>query len=295
MRGVADTRASAAGGNLSDYLQLVKPRLTSMALATTLVGFFMASPGDVDHAALLFALAGAALIGAGANGLNQYLERDIDARMKRTEARPLPAGRLAEKTVLFFAFACAALGTAILASAVNALTAVLGVVTFASYAFVYTPLKKITPLNTYVGAFPGALPSVMGWTAARNSLDGGALALFAILYVWQLPHFYSIAWVYRDDYVRGGLRMVAEHDKSGLTTSLRILLFCGVLVPVSALPTLAGIAGWAYFLAAMILGTVFFALAARLVQKRMDGAKAFVSVSIFYLMAIIVTLIADKA
>ncbi len=293
---VADPAAAdAMNASAAQYLQLAKPRLLGLALATTLVGFALGTDGPLDHAALLAAaLAGAALIGAGANALNQVLERDVDARMRRTAERPLPSGRLRTGEALAFGVLAAASGGAILAALVNPLTALLGAATFFSYVLFYTPLKRVTPLNTFVGAIPGALPAVMGWTAAGRALDAEALALFLLIFVWQLPHFYSIAWVHREDYVRSGLRMVTGEDPDGRRTARRILFYSAVLVPVSLLPALAGLAGWAYSFSALLAGVCLLGLAARLGARRMEGAQGFASASILYLMTIIVTLMADK-
>ncbi|HTL70537.1 MAG TPA: heme o synthase [Candidatus Eisenbacteria bacterium] len=277
----------------SAFVDLIKLRLTCLALATTLVGFFLGTRGPVDNTVFFYTMLGAFLVGAGANTLNQYLERDIDAKMKRTESRPLPSGRLSARTVLQFGLAISAAGLVELYAAVNPLTGLLAALTLASYIFAYTPLKRMTPLNTFVGAIPGALPAVFGWTAAGGALGVEALCLFLLLYVWQLPHFFSIAWVYREDYSRGGLKMMAA-DSRPRGLAAKIAVYCAILVPISFLPTFVGMAGWAYLLSAALAGAVFLAFAVELVWGAMAHAKRFVSVSILYLMALIVTLMADK-
>ncbi len=282
-------------GGASDYLELVKPRLLSLALATVLVGFFLGVRGPVDHGALLGVLFGAALVGAGANALNQYLERDVDARMKRTENRPLPSGRLSPMSVFVFGLATSAAGVIYLFAAVNAMAAAMGVLTLVSYVLIYTPMKRKTYFNTFVGAIPGALPFVLGWTASGRALGVEVASLFLLLYVWQIPHFYAIAWVYRDDYKNGGLRMITGEDPDGGRIAWRILCFSVLMIPIGTLPTFTGLAREAYFVSAAFFGVVLTAFAARLVFRRMEGAKSFVSVSIFYLMAIIVAMMADKS
>lgn len=286
--------AASSEGFFSHYLQLVKPRLTSLALATTLVGFFIASRRPVDHGLLIATLIGAACIGGGANALNQYLEREIDAKMKRTENRPLPSGKLRETSVLVFGAVLSLAGVVELMWCVNGVTSVIATLTLLTYVGIYTPFKRLTPLNTFIGAVPGALPIVMGWTAAGGALGMQAAALFLLLYVWQLPHFYSIAWVYKEDYARGGLQMASRFDVDGRRSAWRILVYSFVLLFASLLPTYAGITGWAYFMAALLAGACLILFAADLVWRRMAAARRFISISILYLMVIIVTMMADK-
>ena len=281
--------------NFAAYFQLAKPRLLALALATTLVGFFLAAAGSVNYGVLLSALAGAALIGAGANSLNQFLERDIDAKMRRTENRPLPSQKLGATAVLVFGLAAAVAGLIQLVITVNALTAFLAAATLASYVALYTPLKRVTHLNTFVGAIPGALPSVMGWTAAGGRLGVEAAILFCMVYLWQIPHFYAIAWVYREDYARAGLRMVTDLDVNGRGIAWRLFFYCLMLVPVTLLPTFSRMAGWAYFVVSGLAGIGFIFFALRLVLDAMAQAKRFVSLSIIYLTILIVALMADKA
>ncbi|MDW8309742.1 MAG: heme o synthase, partial [Verrucomicrobiales bacterium] len=215
---------------------LVKARLTALVLLTTLVGFYVGSRGTVNWALMWHTLFGTALVAAGAAALNQLLEREHDARMRRTASRPLPSGRLQPVTVMLFGGVCSVAGLVYLAWLVNPLTSVLGGVSLVSYLFVYTPLKRITWWNTAVGAIPGGLPPLMGWAAARGDLGGGGWTLFALLAVWQLPHFYAIAWVYRDEYARAGFRMLPGVDPNGLRTARQALSWTLTLLAVSVLP-----------------------------------------------------------
>ena len=195
---IAATAAAEKASSLSVLLDLIKVRLTSLVLLTTLVGFYIGERGRVDYLLLLHTILGTALVASGASALNQFLERDYDALMRRTRSRPLPSGRLQPETVLLFGVVTASLGMIYLALTVNLLTSALSVLTLASYVLVYTPLKRITTLNTVVGAIPGALPPLMGWTAARGQVTIEGWSLFAILFFWQLPHFLAIAWLYRE-------------------------------------------------------------------------------------------------
>ena len=200
---------------MKPYFELIKPRVTFAALATTLLGFWIAGGTHEESTALFFALLGALLVGAGANSLNQFLEQDIDAKMRRTEARPLPSGRLKGPQVLVFGMVTAIAGVACLTIFVHALAGFLGLVTLLSYVALYTPLKRITPLNTFVGAFPGAMPALIGWSVSTHHLNLRSGVLFLILYLWQLPHFFAIAWIHRQDHFRSGLRMMTVGDPSG--------------------------------------------------------------------------------
>ena len=212
---------------------MVKARLTTLVLLTTFVGFYMGGRGAMNFALMFHALAGTALVAAGAAALNQLLEREYDAKMRRTQNRPLPSGRLEPATVMIFGGVCATAGLLYLALAVNLLTSVIGAVTLVSYLFIYTPLKRVTWLNTAVGAVPGALPPVMGWTAARGELSGEGWALFAILAFWQMPHFFSIAWIYRDEYAKAGFKMLPVVDPDGCRTGQQAVSHALALLFVS--------------------------------------------------------------
>src|SRR5476651_886452 len=200
------------------FADLVKARLTTLVLLTTLVGFYLGWRGAMDFVLMFNALAATALVASGASALNQLLERDYDAKMRRTQDRPLPSGRLQPTTVAIFGGVSSVAGLVYLALAVNLLTSVIGAISLISYLFIYTPLKRVTWLNTAVGAIPGALPPLMGWTAARGELSGEGWALFAILTFWQMPHFFAIAWMYRDEYAKAGFVMLPNVDSSGRRT-----------------------------------------------------------------------------
>src|SRR5579862_7250713 len=203
---------------LSVYADLTKARLTFLVVLTTLVGFYLGYRGPVNYLLMLHAVLGTALVASGASALNQLLEREYDAKMRRTRDRPLPSGRLQPTTVMIFGGVCGCAGLLYLALAVNLTTSVIGAVSLLSYLFIYTPLKRVTWLNTVVGAVPGALPPLMGWTAARGELSGEGWALFAIVAFWQIPHFMAIAWMYRDEYARAGFKMLPVIDPDGLRT-----------------------------------------------------------------------------
>src|SRR5437899_4752751 len=200
------------------YADLAKARLTFLVLLTAVVGFYLGCRGPVDYLKMFHLLFGTALVAGGASALNQLLERDYDSRMRRTQNRPLPSGRLQPQTVLIVGGMGTAIGLIYLAVTVNLLTSLLGAATWATYLFVYTPLKRVTWLNTAIGAIPGALPPLMGWTAARNELSIQGWTLFAILAFWQLPHFLAIAWMYREDYARAGFKMLPVIDPDGHRT-----------------------------------------------------------------------------
>ena len=248
-----------SGSKFADYLELTKPRLNMLVLITTLAGFYLGS-GDDFHAFRLFnTLLGTALVAAGASALNQFAEREADAKMPRTQGRPLPAGRLQPYEALWFGVVTSLIGSAYLAITVNLPCALLAGLTWYIYLCVYTPLKTHTPWNTAVGAIPGALPPVIGWAAARNQLSLEAAVLFGILFLWQFPHFLAIAWMYRDDYARGGFKMLPLFDPTGIRTGRYMTVLTVLLVAVSLLPTLLGLTGWVYFTGALLLGLAFLA------------------------------------
>jgi protoheme IX farnesyltransferase len=243
---------------IADYLQLSKARIVLMVLITTAAGYAIATP-HIDATLLLQALLGTALVAAGTNALNQYAERDHDALMRRTRLRPLPAGRISPRSALIFSTLIAFAGTIYLGVAVNWLTAGLGAVTLASYIFVYTPLKRISTACTIIGAIPGAIPPLMGWTAATGKLAPGGWILFAILFFWQLPHFMAISWIYREDYGRAGFAMTSVRDARGTSTARQAILFSLALLAVSVLPSYIGLTGGIYLLVAIGAGAVMIA------------------------------------
>src|SRR6202158_4506025 len=238
------------------YVELTKPRITFLIVLTSAAGFCLAS-GKVDYLALVSAMTGIALLSAGIATLNQYMERDLDRLMRRTADRPLPSGRLAPWEALWFGVGLTVLAEVYLGVLVNPLTALLGLFVIAGYLFGYTPLKTRTSLSTMVGAFPGAVPPLIGWTAARGNLSVEAWVLFAILFLWQFPHFLAIAWMYREDYGRAGILMLPVVEPEGRVTGQQIVVYTVLLLPVSLLPTLLGISGKVYLYGAIVLGLLF--------------------------------------
>jgi protoheme IX farnesyltransferase len=280
---------------LADLLALAKPRVVLMILVTTAVGYYAGLTGAPDYARLLHVLVGTLLAAGGALALNQYWERDVDARMERTRARPLPDGRLAPLEALLFGSALTALGLVYIGAFVGELAFAITLATAALYLFAYTPLKRRTPLCTLVGAVPGALPPVTGWVAAREGFGVGAWVLFGILFLWQLPHTLAIARLYRDDYARAGVRLLPVVDADGSSTERQIVTGCLALLVVSLLPTLIGIAGPVYFVGAFLLGAAFVALGARqaLVPSTV-AARRVLFASLLYLPALLALLAFDK-
>jgi protoheme IX farnesyltransferase len=247
-----------------DYIELTKPRIAVLVLFTVAAGGCLAGLGDGDALILLHTVCATALVAGGASALNQLLERHTDALMRRTENRPLPAGRLQPWEVWCFGLALGLGGLAYMAVAVRQPLAVaLTAITFVSYVWLYTPLKRVTTLNTVIGAIPGALPPVIGWTALRGTLDAPAVVIFLILFLWQLPHFLAIAWIYREDYSRAGLRMLPVVDPEGIATGRKMIGFCLALVAVSLLPVLLTKAGPLYLGGAALLGWIFLATTIR--------------------------------
>ncbi len=275
---------------------LVKARLTLMVVLTTWMGFSLGSSPSSDWIGCLHAIVGTSLLAAGASALNQWWERDLDARMKRTASRPIPAGILTPLIVLAFGVGVSILGLAWLARLVNLLTAFLGALTLATYVFVYTPLKQTTELNTWVGAIPGALPPLMGWTAATGELGAGGWALFAILFFWQLPHFMAIAWLYRDEYSKAGFRMLSGNDPDGRRSAASAIRNTIALIFVSIVPFLQGISGRIYLAFALVLGGLFLVQAIRfaLLLNAMAARRLFFA-SIFYLPVLLAVLVMDRA
>jgi protoheme IX farnesyltransferase len=285
----------ARGATLADFVELTKPRITTLVVLTALVGFVMASPAAPATLPLLFVLAGTGLVAAGASTLNMVLERDTDARMHRTRSRPLAAGRMRAPEAIAFGLGLTTLGLAGLFSLSGPLPAAVAFVTWFTYLFCYTPLKRRTSLSTLVGAVPGALPPVIGWAAARGAIDGGAFVLFAILFLWQVPHFLAIAWIYREDYARGGLPMLPVVDAPGRLTGRQTVAHAFALLLVSLLPTGLGMAGRVYLAGALLLGVAFLAFSIRLaVLRTVAAARALFLASVLYLTALCALLVADR-
>lgn len=282
-------------GSAADYVELVKPRITSMVMLTALVGFVMGSGGALDFTALASVLAGTGLVAAGASTLNMLLERRTDALMHRTQNRPLPAGRLRPEEALAWGAILTLSGVAFLAWRSGPLPALVALVTWASYLFLYTPLKTRTSLCTVVGALPGALPPVIGWAAARGRIDAGAFVLFAILFLWQIPHFLAIAWIYREDYARGGLPMLPVVDPAGVVTGRQAVANTLALAIVSLAPAFGGMAGSIYLAGALALGVMFTAAAVWAAVKRTPAAaRGLFLASLAYLSILCTLLIADR-
>jgi protoheme IX farnesyltransferase len=280
---------------LAVFSDLIKARLTFLVLLTTLVGFYAGFTGTVDWILLLHTMLGTALVASGAAALNQFLEREHDAKMPRTEDRPLPSGRMQPNTVLLLGGACGAVGLIYLAVAVNLATGVLGAITLGSYLFIYTPLKRVTTLNTIVGAVPGALPPLMGWTAARGEITLEGWSLFAILFFWQLPHFLAIAWIYREQYARAGYMMLPVVDPSGHRTGRQAVSHTLGLLPVSLSPFLFHLAGPVYLCGALVLGLAYLWFAVRFSrQLTIPRARGLFFASILYLPLLLGLMVLDK-
>ncbi len=281
------------GALTRDYLELSKSRIVLMVLITTAAGFlFAATP--VDPLLLMHALAGTALVAAGTNALNQYVEREHDAKMHRTRMRPLPAGRITPRAALVFSSAIAIIGTVYLGLAVNWLTAALGAFTLTSYIFVYTPLKRVSTICTIIGAVPGAVPPLMGWTAATNELAVGGWIVFGILFLWQLPHFMAISWMYREDYARGGFAMLSVRDADGAAVARQAIYYTLALLPVSVAPALLGMTGSVYFAGAVIAGAALLAATIRFFFDRgVRNARSVFMISNLYLLTVMLLLVVD--
>lgn len=281
--------------SLQDLGELTKSGITAMVVVSTAVGMLLASAGGSSWTLWFHTLMGTALVSAGASTLNQVVERDRDARMRRTADRPIPGGRIHPDMALLLGVGAATLGLVQLALAVNLFTAVLAAATLVGYVFVYTPLKRASSLATVIGAVPGAVPPMIGWVAVTGRLDIGAWVLFGLLFFWQIPHFLSIAWLYRVDYERGGFRMISIGDPEGLRTARQATLYCAALVPVSLLPAALGLADLVYFLGAVALGMAFLAVSSLFALDRsVENARRLMLASVFYLPAILGVLVLDR-
>ncbi len=279
----------------ADYISLTKPRVSFLVILTMIAGFYLGSPVDFDFVLLFHAIFGTTLIVGGTSALNQVIEHRIDAQMKRTSKRPLPAGRLSQIEALAFGAATSIAGVVYLSILVNPLTGFLAALTLVSYVFLYTPMKQKSSLATLVGAVPGALPPMGGWAAARGELGIEAWVLFAILFFWQLPHFLAIAWLYREDYSRGGLIVLPVIDKAGYSTSRHILANTVALLVISLTPTLLGFAGGVYFAGALLLGAAFLYSGVRVAVHRTNkSAKKLLLTSVLYLPALLLLMSFDK-
>ncbi|HEX8680102.1 MAG TPA: heme o synthase [Chthoniobacterales bacterium] len=294
----ADTALSSAGArsrSFADFAELVKARLTLLVLLTTAVGFYLGAAGEFAITALFHAVFGTALAAWGAAALNQWWERQLDALMHRTRERPLPAGRMSPRNALLLGALLSVAGVVYLAVTCNALSAWLAALTVVLYNFAYTPLKRISSMNTLVGAIPGAIPPVIGWAAARGEVGLGAWCLFAILFFWQMPHFFALAWKYRGDYDRAGFRMVSSGDDSGARSSSQSVLFCMALLIASGTPTHIRLTSHIYLGIATLLSALFLLAAMRFHQRRTakDARNVFLA-SIIYLPLLLAALVLTK-
>jgi len=280
---------------LENYISLSKPRLLATVVLSSLLGFVLPMGLSNTFFQLLLLLFGTALMGAGANTLNQCMEIGPDSRMNRTKNRALPMGKLSEKEAMIFGIVISAAGFCVLWFGNNPLTAGLGLLTLLSYTMVYTPLKQKTVTNTWFGGITGALPPVMGWTAARGQLEWEVLPIFALLYFWQLPHFFAIAWMYRDDYKKGGFKMLSHYDQTGNRTAIQMLINCGMLFAASLAVFLVNQGSIVYLLGASALGLVFFAVIALFYKEsNVENARKVFLASIIYLPLLIGILVLDQ-
>lgn len=296
MRAPAATDPEGRSATLvSDLVQLAKPRITLMVMLTAGMGLLLATGQTPPLELAIAVLAGTGLVAAGGSALNHHWERDTDRLMERTADRPLPAGRMHPDVALGYGVTLAVAGLLLLALAANPLSALLGLIAFVGYVFVYTPLKRVTSLATVVGAVPGAIPPMMGWVAASGRLDAGAWALFAILFLWQLPHFLAIAWICREDYARAGLPVYTVGDAAGTRTARQMVLWAAALVPVSLLPVLLGLAGVTYLIGALLLGLALLAACLGFQRRHSSrAARRLLLASVMYLPAVLVILIFDR-
>ena len=287
-------RIGRTSARLADYLALTKPRLNLLVVATSAAGYYLGATHALDLWPMAQAVAGTALVAGGAAVLNQVYERDTDALMRRTRMRPLPDQRVAAPEAAIYGTVMSVAGLATLALATNWVAAALALATLALYLVVYTPMKRTSNLSTLVGAVPGALPAVIGWSAARGDIAIGGWTLFAIVFLWQIPHFMAIAWMYRDDYRAAGFPMLPVVEPDGLRTGQQALLYAAALLPVSIGPSVVGIAGWAYFWLALVLGVGLLILSARFARSRTDkSARELFFGSIIYLPLIWAVMVLD--
>ena len=280
---------------MRDYLELTKPRITILILICAAVGYWFGCGSSFHWSILAHALLGTALLASGTAALNQWYEVDSDAKMRRTRNRPIPGGRMKRSHALVFGVLLSTAGFAELLYGTNQLAAGLGLFTLLSYLFLYTPLKRRSPACTTVGAIPGAMPPLIGYAAAGNGIDAGGLALFLILFVWQFPHFDAIAWLYREDYARGGIRMLPVIDPDGESTARRVLICLLLLIPISLLPSFLGMTGPVYVVAAIVAGVGFLYFGARLGRKRtLARAHALLLASVVYLPVLLAVMVLDR-
>jgi heme o synthase len=289
-----DKAKPTALGIWASYLALIKPRLVSLVLLNVVAGFYVASSSGLDAGLLTETLVAAFFVGAGAMALNSYFERDIDAKMIRTQNRPLPTGRIKPRDGLVFGLGTSVIGVSLFLAFGHALSALIALSILVSYLLVYTPLKRKTPNATLFGSIPGALPILMGWTSATGSLDVRVWSLFFIVFFWQLPHFLSIAWMYRTDYERAKLPTLSVVDRSGTAVARQMILYMCALMPTSFLPTVIGIAGSLYGWSALVLGVLFSGVIIYAAPRLDQGARYVLRGSIAYLTLLFIILMVDK-
>ena len=291
----SDGARSGLRDKFASYLELTKPRITFLIVLTSAAGFLMAAPGNINYLVFFHAMYGIALLSSGLATINQYMERDLDGLMRRTASRPLPSGKLAPREALLLGLILLVGSEIYLALLVNPITAVFGVTVIVGYLFLYTPLKTRTSLSTVVGAFPGAMPPLMGWTAATGRVSAGGLVLFAILFLWQFPHFLAIAWMYREDYGRAGIVMLPVVEPEGRVTAQQIVIYTLLLVPISLLPTVLGISGSIYLYGAITLGLLFLVCSLRTAFFRSrQEARRLLLASVIYLPLLFVLMVLDR-
>jgi heme o synthase len=279
---------------IADYYELTKFRLVSLVLLSCAVGFFLASPGPVDVPLMMLTLVGTGLVASGSMSLNQWMERSLDARMVRTATRPLPAGRLHPLEAFIFGIFLSVAGLALLFFAVNLEATVLAAITTLSYVLLYTPLKTKTSLCTIVGAIPGAIPPLIGWSAVTGQPTYGAWLLFAIIFLWQMPHFLAIAWFCRKDYANAGFRMLSVEDTVGDQVGRQIILYSVALLPVSLLPSIVGLTGALYFFGAFFMGVGFIIFTFLSLKKIDQKVRLLFRLSILHLFLLLLLMVIDK-
>jgi protoheme IX farnesyltransferase len=281
---------------MADYMALTKPRLNLLVVATSAAGYYLGASSGPAVWPMAQAVAGTALVAGGAAVLNQVYERDTDSLMRRTRMRPLPDGRVAAADARIFGLALAACGLALLATRANVLAASLAAATLGVYLLVYTPMKRHSRFATVIGAAPGALPPLIGWTASHGSLSLGGAALFGIVFLWQIPHFMAIAWLYRDDYGKAGFPMLPVIEPDGRTTGRQAVLYAAALLPMSLVPTVIGLSGWPYLMIALGLGIALLWLSVRFAEARNDrSARTLFLASIAYLPLLWIAMIANHS
>jgi len=297
---IADNRlgrrdAATLGRTIGDYVALTKPRLNILVVATSAAGYYLGAPGPLNFPAMAAAVSGTALVAGGSAALNQVYERDTDAMMRRTRMRPLPDGRVPASDARVFGIVLSAAGLLMLGTLVNLPATALALATLIVYLVIYTPMKRRSPMATLVGAVPGALPPLIGWVAAHGGVNAGGAALFLIVFLWQIPHFMAIAWLYRDDYGKAGFPMLPVIEPDGRRTGRQAVAYAAALVPASLVPAVIGLSGSVYAAVALVLGIALVWLAARFALRRNDSAARWLFLSsIAYLPILWIVMMADK-